>query len=158
MLQKPEEKVEDYAADLKRLYEKLIQNEIQKQGTKTCYINVNMGSLTAMFNVKELENIDEAVLQCVSYEQTRRGQKNKNKTAKQIKREIKEDGKKGFNPNKKFVKGNNGRNNKSRQQTQEKTIIMELHAKLETMRQELEEIQRKQLSSKDRLYSRVIQP
>ena len=50
MLQKPEEKVEDYAADLKRLYEKLIQNEIQKQGTKTCYINVNMGSLTAMFN------------------------------------------------------------------------------------------------------------
>lgn len=97
-------------------------------------------------------------MQCVSYEQTSRGQKNKNKTAKQIKREIKEDDKKGFNPNKKFVKGNNGRNNKSRQQTQEKIIIMELHAKLETMRQELEEIQRKQLSSKDRLYSRVIQP
>lgn len=78
--QKPGEKVEDYAADLKRLYDKAHPKrnaDTREEDLLRRFLD-GLSDKDAQFHVeyvKEPENIDEAVLQVVSYEETGRGQK-----------------------------------------------------------------------------------
>lgn len=83
--------MEDYAADLKRLYEK---KEHPKRNSKTREDDLlqrlldSLADSIARFhveNVKEPENIDDVTIQVVNFEDIGRGQKNKNKTARQTK-------------------------------------------------------------------------
>lgn len=86
--QKPGEKVEDYAADLKRLYDKAHpkRNSRTREEDLLQRLLDRLADSIARFhveNVKEPENIDVVTIQVVNFEDIGRGQKNKNKTLRQ---------------------------------------------------------------------------
>lgn len=88
--QKPGERVEDYAAELKNLYDKAHpkrDSETREEDLLRRFLD-GLADGDAQFHVeyvKEPENIDEAVLQAVNFEETGRGQKHRQKIARQIK-------------------------------------------------------------------------
>lgn len=136
--QKPGEKVEDYAADLKRLYEK----EHPKRNSKTREDDLlqrlldSLADSIARFhveNVKEPENIDVVTIQVVNFEDIGRGQKNKNKTVRQTKGL-----KTGLRDEtfKKFSKGGQTKNTANQTENQKKNN--ELQVQLRTFSEELD--------------------
>lgn len=88
--QKPGERVEDYAAEMKNLYDKAHpkrDSETREEDLLRRFLD-GLADSDAQFHVEyvnEPENIDEAVLQAVNFEETGRGQKHCQKIARQIK-------------------------------------------------------------------------
>lgn len=84
------ERVEDYAAELKNLYDKAHpkrDSETREEDLLRRFLD-GLADSDAQFHVeyvKEPENIDKAVLQAVNFEETGRGQKHRQKIARQIK-------------------------------------------------------------------------
>lgn len=80
--------MEDYAADLKRLYDKAHpkRNSRTREEDLLQRLLDRLADSIARFhveNVKEPENIDVVTIQVVNFEDIGRGQKNKNKTLRQ---------------------------------------------------------------------------
>lgn len=104
--------MEDYAAELKRLYDKAHpkrNSETREEDLLRRFLD-GLADSDAQFHVeyvKEPENIDEGVLQVVNFEETGRGQKNKNNIVRQIKRQKTESRDETF---KKFSKGGQTKN------------------------------------------------
>lgn len=135
--QKPGEKVEDYAADLKRLYDKAHPKRNSKTREEDLLQRFldSLADSIAQFhveNVKEPENIEVVTIQVVNFEDIGRGQKNNNKTVRQTKGQ-----KTGLRDEtfKKFSKGGQTKNTANQTENQKKNN--ELQVQLQKFREEL---------------------
>lgn len=134
--QKPGEKVEDYAADLKRLHDKAHPKRNSKTREEDLLQRFldSLADSIAQFhveNVKEPENIDVVTIQVVNFEDIGRGQKNKNKTVRQTKGQ-----KTGLRDETfKFSKGGQTKNTANQTENQKKNN--ELQVQLQKFREEL---------------------
>lgn len=136
--QKPGEKVEDYAADLTRLYDKAHPKRNSKTREEDLLQRLldSLADSIAQFhvkNVKEPENIDVVTIQVVNFEDIGRGQKDKNKTMRQTKGQ-----KTGLRDEtfKKFSKGGQTKTTASQTENQKKNN--ELQVQLRTFSEELD--------------------
>lgn len=140
--------MEDYAAKLKRLYDKAHpkrNSETREEDLLRRFLD-GLADSDAQFHVeyvKEPENIDEGVLQVVNFEETGRGQKNKNNTVRQIKGQKTESRDETF---KKFSKG--GQTKNAANQTKDRQKINEQRVQLQKLSEELD-IYKQQYATKE---------
>lgn len=130
--------MEDYAADLKRLYAKAHpkrNSKTREEDLLQRFLDGLADSIAQFYveNVKEPENIDVVTIQVVNFEEIGRGQKNKNKTVRQTKGQ-----KKGLRDEtfKKFSKGGQTKNTANQTENQKKNNELQVH--LQTFSEELD--------------------